>query len=172
MGKKRAFAKQPRLPRDRDPTMNGGSMSAPATYSKIFVSLDGSEMQSRVLERACEIAASSGAALYVGHVIDSTPMQAAGTYPATLIPSLEKAWKDSIAADVEKARSMPGITSITIEAKAGRVRETLMDEFIKPLNPDLVICGARGLSNIKYAILGSISTFLVRSCDCDVLIVK
>ena len=107
-------------------------MSAPGTYRKIFVSLDGSEMQSRVLERACEIAASSGADLYVGHVIDSTPMQAAGTYPATLIPSLEKAWKESIEADVEKARAMPGVSSITVEAKAGRVRETLMDEFIKP----------------------------------------
>lgn len=142
------------------------------TYQKVFVSLDGSEMQSRVLERACEIAASSGAELYVGHVIDSTPMQAAGTYPATLIPSLEKAWKDSIEADIEKARAMPGIKSISVDAKAGRVRETLMDEFIKDIEPDLVICGARGLSNIKYAILGSISTFLVRSCDCDVLIVK
>lgn len=148
-------------------------MSASAqTYSKVFVSLDGSEMQSRVLERACEIAASSGAELFIGHVIDSTPMQAAGTYPATLIPSLEKAWKDSIEADVEKARTMPGIKGITVDAKAGRVRETLMDEFIAPIQPDLVICGARGLSNIKYAILGSISTFLVRSCDCDVLIVK
>lgn len=147
-------------------------MATPGTYHKIFVSLDGSEMQSRVLERACEIAANSGAELIIGHVIDSTPMQAAGTYPATLIPSLEKAWKESIEADVEKARAMPGIARVSVEAKAGRVRETLMDEFIKPLQPDLVICGARGLSNIKYAILGSISTFLVRSCDCDVLIVK
>ena len=153
--------------------LNGGIMSGTnGTYRKVFVSLDGSEMQSRVLERAGEIAANSGAELYVGHVIDSTPMQAAGTYPATLIPSLEKAWKDSVAADIEKARSMPGIKGITVDAKAGRVRETLMDEFINPLQPDLVICGARGLSNIKYAILGSISTFLVRSCDCDVLIVK
>ncbi|MBR2836724.1 MAG: universal stress protein [Coriobacteriales bacterium] len=143
-----------------------------STYKKIFVSLDGSEMQSHVLERACEIAASAGAELFVGHVIDSTPMQAAGTYPTTLIPSLEKAWRDSIAADIEKARTIPGIQSITVEAKAGRVRETLMDEYINVYQPDLVICGARGLSNIKYAILGSISTFLIRSCECDVLIVK
>jgi nucleotide-binding universal stress UspA family protein len=141
-------------------------------YRKIFVSLDGSEMQSHVLARACELAAANGADLYEGHVIDSTPMQAAGTYPATLIPSLEKAWKDSVAADIEKARAIPGIGTVTVDAKAGRVRETLLDEFVKPLEPDLVICGARGLSNIKYAILGSISTFLVRSCECDVLIVK
>ena len=147
-------------------------MSTGQTYSKIFVSLDGSEMQSQVFERACELAATSGAELYVGHVIDSTPMQAAGTYPATLIPSLEKAWKESIEADIEAARNMPGIAGITVDAKAGRVRETLLDEFITPLQPDLVICGARGLSNIKYAILGSISTFLVRNCSCDVLIVK
>lgn len=143
-----------------------------SSYSRIFVSLDGSEMQSHVLERACEIAATSGAELFVGHVIDSTPMQAAGTYPATLIPSLEKAWRDSIEADIEKARAIPGICGIQVDAKAGRVRETLMDEFINVYKPDLVICGARGLSNIKYAILGSISTFLVRSCECDVLIVK
>lgn len=143
-----------------------------SAYQKIFVSLDGTEMQTQVLARACEIAASSGAELYIGHVIDSTPMQAAGTYPATLIPSLEKAWKDSIEADIEAARKMEGIKSISVEAKAGRVRETLMDDFVNEIKPDLVICGARGLSNIKYAILGSISTFLVRSCDCDVLIVK
>ena len=143
-----------------------------ATYKKIFVSLDGSEAQQDVLARAVEIAAAHGADLYVGHVIDSTPMQAAGTYPATLIPSLEKAWKDSIAADVDKAREVPGVGEIVVEAKAGRIRETLLDEFIDEVKPDLVICGARGLSNIKYAILGSISTFLVRSCSCDVLIVK
>lgn len=142
------------------------------TYKKVFVSLDGTEMQSKVFARACEIAAADGADLYVGHVIDSTPMQAAGTYPATLIPSLEKAWKDSIAADLEAARVLPGIKSITVNAKAGRIRETLMDDFVDEIKPDLVICGARGLSNIKYAILGSISTFLVRSCECDVLIVK
>jgi nucleotide-binding universal stress UspA family protein len=142
------------------------------SYKKVFVSLDGTEMQSKVFARACEIAAADGADLYVGHVIDSTPMQAAGTYPATLIPSLEKAWRDSIEADLEAARAMPQIKSITVSAKAGRIRETLMDDFVNEIKPDIVICGARGLSNIKYAILGSISTFLVRSCECDVLIVK
>ena len=39
-------------------------------------------------------------------------------------------------------------------------------------NPDLVICGVRGLSNIKYAFVGSTSTFLVRHMECDVLVVR
>ena len=40
------------------------------------------------------------------------------------------------------------------------------------IKPDLVICGARGLSSIKYAIMGSISTFLTRSAPCDTLVIK
>ena len=54
----------------------------------------------------------------------------------------------------------------------GRIRETLKDDMLDVIHPDLVVCGARGLSSIKYAILGSISTFLTRNCECDVLIVK
>ena len=41
-----------------------------------------------------------------------------------------------------------------------------------PLNPDLVICGVRGLSNIKYAFVGSVSTHLIRNVKCDVLVVR
>ena len=51
-------------------------------------------------------------------------------------------------------------------------RETLKDEMLDAVKPDLVMCGARGLSSIKYALLGSISTFLLRSSDCDILVVK
>ena len=47
-----------------------------------------------------------------------------------------------------------------------------MDDLIKPFNPDLVICGVRGLSSIKYAFVGSISTHLVRHVECDVLVVR
>ena len=44
--------------------------------------------------------------------------------------------------------------------------------MLDTVNPDLVICGARGLSGIKYALLGSISSFLLRNTDCDILVVK
>jgi nucleotide-binding universal stress UspA family protein len=56
--------------------------------------------------------------------------------------------------------------------RAGRIRETLKDEMLDVIEPDLVICGARGLSSIKYAILGSISTFLTRNTTCDTLVIK
>ena len=143
-----------------------------AEYSKIFVALDGTEQQDFVLARAMRVAANNKAKLYIGHVIDSTALESAGAYPVDLVNGLEESFKKSIAAQVEEARESPDIADVAVIIRAGRIRETLKDEMLDPIQPDLVMCGARGLSSIKYALLGSISTFLLRSCECDILVVK
>ena len=141
-------------------------------YNKVFVSLDGSDQQGQVLDRAIIVAANNNAELYIGHVIDSTALETAGTYPLELIPTLEASFRDSIADAVKRAERIDTIKKVEVVVKAGRIRETLKDEMLDEIKPDIVICGARGLSSIKYALLGSISTFLIRSSKCDVLVVK
>ena len=141
-------------------------------YSKVFVSLDGTEQQDFVLARAIKVAANNGAKLYIGHVIDSTALESAGSYPVDLVNGLEEAFRNSIAEQVQEAEENPDIAGVEIIIKAGRIRETLKDEMLDVIQPDLVMCGARGLSSIKYALLGSISTFLTRNTDCDTLIIK
>lgn len=141
-------------------------------YSKVFVALDGTEQQDFVLARAIKVAANNGAKLIIGHVIDSTALESAGAYPADLVKGLEEAFRDSIAAQVEEATANPDIPEVDVLIRAGRIRETLKDEMLDVVQPDLVMCGARGLSSIKYALLGSISTFLLRCTECDILVVK
>ena len=141
-------------------------------YDKIFVSLDGSDEQGKVLDRAIVMAANDHAELYIGHVIDSTALEAAGTFPVDIVPTLEKNFREAIAAKVADAEASPDIPKVEVIVRAGRIRETLKDEMLDVIEPDLVICGARGLSSIKYAILGSISTFLTRNTDCDTLVIK
>ena len=48
-------------------------------YTKVFVSLDGTEQQDFVLARAIKVAANNGAKLIIGHVIDSTALESAGS---------------------------------------------------------------------------------------------
>ena len=141
-------------------------------YSKVIVALDGTEQQDFVLARAIKVAANNGAKLIIGHVIDSTALESAGAYPADLVKGLEQAFRDSIAAQVEEATANPDIPEVEVLIRAGRIRETLKDEMLDVVQPDLVMCGARGLSSIKYALLGSISTFLLRCTECDILVVK
>ena len=141
-------------------------------YSKVFVALDGTEQQDFVLARAIKVAANNGAKLFIGHVIDSTALESAGAYPVDLVNGLEEAFRNSIAEQVEEAQENQDIAGVEIIVRAGRIRETLKDEMLDVVQPDLVMCGARGLSSIKYALLGSISTFLLRSTECDILVVK
>ncbi len=141
-------------------------------YSTVFVSLDGTEQQNFVLARAIKVAANNDAKLIIGHVIDSTALESAGSYPVDLINGLDEAFRNSIADQVAEAEKNPDIPEVEVIVRAGRIRETLKDEMLDVIQPDLVLCGARGLSSIKYALLGSISTFLLRNTDCDILVVK
>ena len=141
-------------------------------YDRVFVSLDGTDRQDKVLERAILVAANNNADLYIGHVIDSTALETAGTYPVDLIPELERGFRASIADGVARAEAEPGVGSVKVLVRCGRIRETLKEEMIDQVKPDVIVCGARGLSPIKYALLGSISTFLLRSAPCDILVVK
>ena len=141
-------------------------------YGRVFVSLDGTDRQDKVLERAILVAANNNADLYIGHVIDSTALETAGTYPVDLIPELERGFRASIADGVARAEAEPGVGSVKVLVRCGRIRETLKEEMIDQVKPDIIVCGARGLSPIKYALLASISTFLLRSAPCDILVVK
>jgi nucleotide-binding universal stress UspA family protein len=141
-------------------------------YKKVFVSLDGSEQQDEVLDRAITVAANNNAALVIGHVIDSTSLETTGANIEELTPGLESAFMDSIQKGLGRAKSTPEIPSVEVLVRVGRIRETLKEDLLDVVQPDIVICGARGLSSIKYALLGSISTFLLRSCECDILVVK
>ncbi len=142
-------------------------------YKKIFVSLDGSEQQYMVLDRAITVADNNGAELVIGHVIDVSALEAAGNkVPEGAVEQMKSAFLESIAEPLAQAKSLGTIPSVEVVQEEGRVRETLKEKMLDVIKPDLVLCGARGLSNIKYALLGSISTFLLRNCECDILVVK
>ena len=141
-------------------------------YKRIFAALDGAKTQEMVAERAIELAASEHAELLLGHVVDSVPYEAAGTDFAALANDMKAKLEESLGDILEAARNNPDIPSVNVVVKAGRITETLNEQLIQPFDPDLVICGERGLSNIKYVFVGSVSTYLIRNLRCDVLVVK
>lgn len=143
-----------------------------AHYSRIFAALDGASTQQAVAQRAVSLAADNGAALLFGHVVDSVPAEANGAdFDALCAEGLQRIQKE-LADVLRAARENPAIPSVDVQVQAGRVAETLADELAAPFAPDLVICGERGLSNIKYVFVGSVSTYLIRNMRCDVLVVK
>ena len=107
-------------------------------YSKVFVALDGTEQQDFVLARAIKVAANNKAKLIIGHVIDSTALESAGSYPIDLVNGLEEAFKNSIEKQVEEAKANPDIPEVEVIIRAGRIRETL--KFISLDSKTLASC--------------------------------
>lgn len=143
-----------------------------AKYNKIFAALDGGSTQEAVVRRALSIAHDNNAEVVLGHVIDSVPYEANGIDFAALIDDGHDRIEEELKKYLTRARNDECIPSVDLQVRAGRVSETLMESLIEPINPDLVICGVRGLSNIKYAFVGSVSTHLIRNAPCDVLVVR
>lgn len=141
-------------------------------YKRVFAALDGGSTQEEVAERAIQVAALNHAELMFGHVIDSVPDSLTGIDYQELAATVRKRLEDSLGDILTEARNNPDISSVEVVVKVGRIQETIHDLMIKPFEPDLVICGERGLSNITYVFVGSVSTYLIRHVRCDVLVVK
>lgn len=134
-----------------------------AQYQRIFAALDGASTQKAVAKRA---------RLLFGHVVDSVPNEANGADYEALCAEGVVRIEDELADELRAVRENPAIPSVDVQVRAGRVAETLAEQLIEPFAPDLVVCGERGLSNIKYVFVGSVSTYLIRNLRCDVLVVK
>ena len=143
-----------------------------ARYNRIFAALDGGNTQEAVIRRAFSIAHDNNAEIMIGHIIDSVPYEANGIDFAALIEDGKQRLEEQLEPYFTRARADECIPKVEFEVRAGRVAESLIESLIKPYNPDRVICGVRGLSNIKYAFVGSVSTNLIRNVECDVLVVR
>lgn len=141
-------------------------------YARIFVALDGASTQEEVARRAIALAAENNAELVFGHVVDSVPYEASGVDFEALCVEATKGIESDLADVLAEARENAHIPSVELMVRAGRITDTLFEQLIVPTEPDLVVCGERGLSNIKYVFVGSVSTFLIRNVRCDVLVVK
>ena len=141
-------------------------------YARIFAALDGASTQEAVAARAGARGAAQPPPLTLGPGIASGPYDASGVDFEALCAEGKKRIEADLADVLAAARQNPDIPSVEVSVHAGRIADTLEHELIEPFEPNLVVCGERGLSNIKYVFVGSVSTFLIRNLRCDVLVVK
>lgn len=141
-------------------------------YHKIFAALDGAKTQEEVAWKALRMARDNRAELLFGYVVDSVPDLLAGEGVTSVTDAARERIKQELADVFAAAESDDRIPSVDIVVKTGQIQETLQKEYIDVFQPDLVICGERGLSNITYVFVGSVSTYLIRNVRCDVLVVK
>mgnify|MGYP002512712507 CR=1 FL=1 len=143
-----------------------------ARYSRIFAALDGGDTQEAVARRTFSIAHDNNAEVLFGHVIDNSKIEIGAIGEEELIATRKQTLRQALERYFKRAEKDECIPSLNLKVGLGEIAPTLENELIKPFNPDLVICGVRGLSSIKYAFVGSVSTHLIHHMNCDVLVVR
>ena len=143
-----------------------------ASYNKILAALDGAATQEAVIRRTFSIAHDNNAEVLLAHVIDSTLFETGGVRGEEIAKSNRDAIEKELARYLNRAKNDPHIPNVDIKVTVGNIAESLVNDIAKDYDPDLVICGVRGLSSIKYAFVGSVSTYLIRHMKCDVLVVR
>lgn len=143
-----------------------------ARYNKIFAALDGGDTQQAVARRTLSIAHDNDAEVVFGHVIDTSHIENFGLGNDEIAENKKEAITQAISRQLDRAAQDEHVPSVQVKVAMGPIAETMMNDLVAPFDPDLIICGVRGLSNIKYAFVGSVSTYLVHHAKCDVLVVR
>lgn len=141
-------------------------------YKKILIPIDGSKGGLLAVEQGVRLAELSGAHATILHVInfpggkDSFESDVA----SNLVQEEMKKQGEKV---LEKVRSEVGSCEVTLDTKLrwGEAANEILQEA-KEGKYDLIVIGSRGLSNIEYWLMGSISQRVVRHAKCPVLVVR
>lgn len=138
---------------------------------KILVAHDGSDHSSAALKKGAYIAQKENASLLVVNVVpdlgltDELSDDNIKTLYSTLTDESEKMMK-GLNDDLSKS-----ISDIKTEIRFGNPAEIIVD-IAKNEKVDLIVVGSHGKHGAKKFYLGSVSSKVISSATCDVLVVK
>lgn len=141
-------------------------------YKNIVVGIDGSEESSFAIYKAIEMAVlNEGATLHIASVIDRRTYSSYETLDSEIMQREQETVVELMEAYKKLAESK-GIKEVNVILQYGAPKVAITREVAAATNPDLIICGARGLNVLERFLIGSVSESIVRTAKCDVLVVR
>jgi len=140
-------------------------------FTKILVSIDGSEPSTNAADYAISIANIYHSELIVLHVIPSD-VSLFGPSPPPHLDELKKEAQQYLDKIVQTARM--NNNSIQVESKIIASPSVVggIVNFAENEGIDLIIVGTKGRSGIKKLLLGSVASGVVTYAHCPVMVVK
>ncbi len=145
-------------------------------YKKIMTPIDGSEASEIAFKKAADIAIRNGGVLYLVHVIDNFTFSLLPQYDfnfdkSAFISQAEELAKKMMETYREWALKK-GVGEVVVDIRQGRPRVEIATQLPEQFGIDLIVMGATGMSRFEQAMLGSVTTHVVKHAACDVLVVR
>lgn len=138
-----------------------------SNYTKLLVPVDESKQSEISFKKAVAIAQRNHAKIYLLHVMDGRNFSISSENSAVKDPEIDQTFlkeKEKIAHEAD----------ITIETfiYGGNPKTIIADSFPKTKGIDLIIISATGRGAIDRALVGSVSSYVMKHANCDVLVVR
>lgn len=140
-------------------------------YKNIIIAMDGSENAKKALDRAVVLAKMNKSKLYIVNIIDTRTWANIEAHIAEKLQQEAEVFSQSLMDSYNEAE-LADIEDVNIIVEAGSPRTMITHEISRRVNADLIICGASGLSKTARFLLGSVSENIVRTAECDVLVIR
>ena len=137
--------------------------------NKILLAIDGSEHSGTVLEKAIEYAKLRDTGIILVHCHEKFPVNLGEPYRDNQIASIIRESEKLVAPFVQRLQSENiQVEDRLMEEPAGKT----IPEIAKIEKCDLIIIGSRGFSNLTNLIVGSVTTRVLQTAPCPVLVVR
>ena len=140
-------------------------------FANILVPVDGSDNSYRALDAALLLSEKLGSNITVIHVMEEFPITHIGS--EKLLSEVLEAYKkenQDILSKCSEIATQKGLTIKTVLIQ-GNPASVILD-YSKKENFDLLIMGSRGLGKFKELILGSVSGKIVHHSPCAVMLIR
>ena len=136
-------------------------------YTKLLVPVDESRQSEISFTKAVEIAKRNQAKIYLLHVLDARNFSITPETAAIQNPDIDQTF-------LIENENKPKEAGVNIEkfVMRGDPKTIIADSFAKMKGIDLIIIAATGRGAIERALVGSVSSYVMKHAHCDVLVVR
>lgn len=140
-------------------------------YQHIQVSVDGSKEADLAFSKAVAIAKRNGADLEILHVIDTRSFQNVSSFDSAMVEQVSNDAKKRMEEYNKRAKDA-GVKNVHYSIEFGSPKTIIAHEFPKKHNIDLIVVGATGLNAVERLLIGSVTEYVTRTANCDILVCR
>lgn len=140
-------------------------------YKHILVSVDGSKEADRAFSKAVAVAARNQATLDILHVIDTRAFQNVSSFDSAMVEQISGDAKTKMEDYADRAKQA-GINEVHYAIEFGSPKSIISHDYPSKHQTDLIILGATGLNAVERMLIGSVTEYVTRTADCDVMVIR
>lgn len=140
-------------------------------YQHIQVSVDGSKEADLAFSKAVAITKRNHATLEILHVIDTRSFQNVSSFDSAMVEQVSNDAKKKMEDYYNRAKKA-GVNDVHYSIEFGSPKTIIAHDFPKKHHIDLIIVGATGLNAVERLLIGSVTEYVTRTANCDILVCR